>query len=163
MLAFTANRVILIQCTLSNGGITSDNSFFLVTDSSITGFVPGGSSIFSNGSSAIVLTRVQVSGNMIFNQGSNVQLLGVTQPGPGLNQIEDSARVRIGDASPATGGPPSIPSAIRGFNIRNFSTATLLQTSGINGNFNCMQGADAFCTTPANVSGTSNCGLCPKP
>lgn len=164
VLVFTANRLLLINCTLSNGGITSDDSLVLVTDSTISAFVPGGQSIFAFGSSSVVLTRVQVSGPLIFNQGANAQLLGVTQtPGPGTNQMDDSAYVRIGDASPAAGGPPSIPSVVRGFILRNFSKATLLQTSQITGNFNCSQGADAFCTTPTNVSGTSNCGLCPKP
>lgn len=161
VLAFGANRVLLIQSTLTNGGITSDDSFILAIDTSIAGFVPGGSSIFTNGSSSIAFTRVQVSGNMLFNQGTTAQLLGVTQPGPASNLVEDRAFVRIGDASRATGGPPSIPSAIRGFNLRNFSKATLLQTSTITGNLNCSQGADAFCSNPANVSGTSNCVQCP--
>ena len=162
ILAFTANRVLLFQSTLSNGGIASDDSLILMSDSSVTAFVPGGLSMMAFGSSAIVMTRVQVSGNMTFSQGANAQLLGVTQT-TGLNSIDDNAFVRIGDASPATGGPPSIPSAIRGFNLRNFSKATLLQTSVVTGNLNCAQGADAYCTTPTNVSGTSNCLQCPKP
>lgn len=163
VLAFGANRVLLTQCTLTNGGVTSDDSLILATDSTIAAFVPGGASISSFGSSAIALTRVQITGSMSFSQGSNVQLLGVTQLVPGLNQVDDSAYVRIGDASPATGGPPSIPSMVRGFSLRNFAKATLLQTSEINGNLSCTQGADAFCTTPGKVSGTSSCGLCPKP
>jgi len=160
---FTANRLLLTNCTLTNGGITSDNSLVLVTDSTLTGVPPGQNTIFAFGSSSIGLTRVTVNGSMQFNQGANVQLLGVTQVTTINNQMDDSAYVRIGDASPASGGPPSIPSTLRGFVIRNFSKAVLLQTSHITGNFNCSQGADAFCTTPGNISGTSNCGQCPKP
>ncbi|HKO44120.1 MAG TPA: right-handed parallel beta-helix repeat-containing protein [Pyrinomonadaceae bacterium] len=162
ILAFTANRVLLFQSTLTNGGIVSDDSLILMTDSTVAAFVPGGLSVNAFGSSAVSMTRVQVSGNMIFTQGANAQLLGVTQTS-GLNSIDDSAFLRIGDASPATGGPPSIPSALRGFNLRNFAKATLLQTSMITGNLNCGQGADAFCTTPSNVSGVSNCSQCPNP
>jgi hypothetical protein len=162
VLAFGANRVLLFQSTLTNGGIVSDDSLILMTDSSITAFVPGGGSMMAFGSSAVSMNRVQVTGNMSFSQGANAQLLGVTQTS-GLNLIDDNAFVRIGDASPATGGPPSIPSAVRSFNLRNFSKATLLQTSVITGNLNCAQGADAFCSLPTNVSGTSNCLQCPKP
>lgn len=163
VLAFTANRVLLTGCTLTNGGITSDDSLILATDSTISGLPPGGNTIFAFGSSAIVLTRVTVNGSMNLSQGANVQLLGVTQVTTINNVMDDSAYVRIGDASPAAGGPPSIPSTLRGFVIRNFSKVSLLQTSNITGNFSCSQGADAFCTTPANISGTSNCGQCPKP
>jgi hypothetical protein len=162
-LVFTANRLLLTNCTLTNGGLTSDDSLILVTDSTISGLAPGAQTIFAFGSSSVVLTRVQLNGSMVFNQGANAQLLGVTQTSTLINQMDDSAYVRIGDASPAAGGPPSIPSTVRGFALRNFSKATLLQTSTVTGNFNCSQGADAFCSTPANVSGTSNCGLCPKP
>lgn len=162
-LVFGANRLLLTNCTLTNGGITSDDSFVLVTDSTISGLAPGAQTIFAFGSSSVVLTRVQLNGSMVFNQGANAQLLGVTQTSTLINQMDDSAYVRIGDASPAAGGPPSIPSMVKGFTLRNFSKATLLQTSQVTGNFNCSQGADAFCSTPGNVSGTSNCGLCPKP
>lgn len=162
-IAFTATRLLLFSSTVTNGPITSDDSFVLITDSTITGLAPGNNTIFAFGSSAIALTRVTVNGSMTFNQGANVQLLGVTQVTTINNQMDDRAYVRIGDASPAAGGPPSIPSTLRGFIIRNFSKVSLLQTSSITGNFNCNQGADAFCTTPANISGTSNCGQCPKP
>ncbi|HXM50463.1 MAG TPA: right-handed parallel beta-helix repeat-containing protein [Pyrinomonadaceae bacterium] len=163
VLAFAANHVLLTNCTLTNGGITSDDSLVLLTDSTISGFGLGAQTIFAFGSSSVALTRVQINGSMVFNRGANAQLLGVTQTSSLINQMDDSAYVRIADASPAAGGPPSIPSMVRGFALRNFSKATLLQTSHVNGNFNCSQGADAFCSTPTNVSGTSNCGLCPKP
>jgi hypothetical protein len=162
-LAFAASRLLLTNCTLTNGGITSDDSLVLVIDSTISGLAPGGNTVFAFGSSSVQLTRVQVNGGMNFNQGAIVQLLGVTQTTPLTNTMDDRAYVKIGDASPATGGPPSIPSTVKGFLIRNFSKVALLQTSHVTGNFNCSQGADAFCTTPANISGTSNCGQCPKP
>jgi hypothetical protein len=163
--ALTANRLVFFECTLTNGGIQSDDSLVFLTDSSITAFVPGGISVGAVGASSVVLTRVQLTGGVNFSQGTSVQLLGVTQaasPTP-FNLIDDNAFVRIGDASPATGGPPSIASVMRSLNIRNFSNASLLQTSQISGNLNCSIGANAFCSMPLNVSGTSTCGLCPKP
>jgi hypothetical protein len=165
ILAFTANRLVFTECTLTNGGIQSDDSLVLVTDSTITAFVPGGQSVWAFGASSVVLTRVQLSGSVNFSQGTNVQLLGVTQtasPTP-FNLVDDNAFVRIGDASPAAGGPPSISSVMRSLTIRNFSNLSLLQTSEISGNLNCSIGANAFCTNPAKVSGASTCGLCPKP
>ena len=161
--AFTANRLLLFNSTLINGGITSDDSLVLVTDSTISGLPPGGNTIFAFGSSSVSLTRVQVNGGMNFGQGANVQLLGVTQTTSLTNVMDDSAYVRIGDASPAAGGPPSIPSSLKGFVMRNFTRLSLLQTSHITGSFNCSQGADAFCSMPANISGISNCGQCVKP
>lgn len=164
VLALTANRVLLFNSTLTGGGINSDTTLVIAPDTTIEGFVPNGLSLLASNHTLVNLTRVQVKGPMRFFQGSNAQLLGVTQTASAVpNQIDDGAFVRIGDASPAAGGPPSIPSAIQGFMLRNFSKLTLLQTSQISGNLNCSIGADAFCSTPTNVSGISNCGLCPKP
>lgn len=166
VLMFAASRILFDNCTLTNGGILSDDSLVLVTDSSIEQFAPNGGSLNANSASSVVLTRVQVKGVMRFNQGTNTQLLGVTQTpvaGTPPNSVDDNAFVRVADASPAAGGPPSIPTVVLGFQLRNFSNFSLLQTSQISGNLNCSLGANAFCSTPASVSGTSNCGLCPKP
>jgi hypothetical protein len=101
---------------------------------------------------------------MGFGQSTSAQLNGVTQtPGALRNGVNNSSFVGIADASPATGGPPSIASDVRGFNLNNFSNLSLFQTSQVSGNLNCSSGGNAFCAMPANVSGTSNCGLCPKP
>lgn len=166
VLIFAASRILFDNCALTNGGIISDDSLVLITDSSVEQFAPNGGSINANSASSIVLTRVQVTGVMRFNQGANAQLLGVTQTpvvGTPPNSVGDNAFVRVADASPAAGGPPSIASTVLGFQLNNFSNFSLLQTSQVSGNLNCTIGANAFCTTPSSVSGTSNCGLCPKP
>ena len=167
VLMFAASRILFDNCTVTNGGIQSDDSLVLITDSSLAQFTPNGGSLNASSASSVVLTRVQVTGTMRFNQGTNAQLLGVTQTpvvGSPPNFVDDNAFVRIADASPAAGGPPSIASVVLGFQLRNFSNFSLLQTSQISGNLNCGLGANAFCSTPAtSVSGISNCGLCPKP
>lgn len=162
--ASSSSTVILTANTLTNGGIqVSGGAFLTVVDSTIDARSPG-TSVFGTRSAVVNLTRVQVSGPMRFFQSSNAVLLGVTQTGSGSpNLVDENAFVKIGDASPATGGPPTIPSTVLGFSIQNFSNGSLLQTSQINGNLNCGPGANVFCANPANVSGTSNCALCPKP
>jgi hypothetical protein len=167
-LVSNGSRLLFNDCTLTGGGIQSDDALVLVSDSSIQYFAPNGPAVNASGASTIVLTRVQVEGPLRFSQSSTVQLFGVTQmpvpgfPGP-LNSVDNSAFARIGDASLATGGPPVIASSVQGFALRNFSNLSLLQTSHVTGNLVCSTGGNAFCQTPANVSGTSNCGLCPKP
>lgn len=155
------STVLLFESELANGAINLLQTFLGITDSTISAHAPD-ASVFGS-QSIFNLTRVQVTGPMRFNQSSNAVLLGVTQSGSGPNVVDENAFVRIGNASPVTGGPPSIPSNVLGFVLRNFSNFSLTQTSQISGNLNCAAGGNAFCTTPANVSGTSNCALCPKP
>jgi hypothetical protein len=103
---------------------------------------------------------------MRFFGGTTANLAGVTQtPGPTPNFADDAAYVKIGNAFAAipAPGPAPIASNVLGFGLSNFANASLLQTSQVTGSFSCGSGANAFCQTPANVSGTSNCGLCPKP
>ena len=153
----------LLQSTLANGGIQSTDSSLSVSDTTINASV-GGVSILANGQSFGTLMRLQISGPLRFSQGTNLTLLGVTQTSNGTgNTLDDNAYVKIADASPATGGSPNIPSVIFGLDLSNFSDASVRQTSQINGNLSCNSGANAFCANPANVSGTSSCGLCPKP
>jgi hypothetical protein len=163
LLALTGSSIVVGDTTVSNGGISSTASSLLIIDSTISGFAPNGASI-SDIQSTVNFNRVQISGSMIFNSGSNAQLFGVTQTTAAFpNSLDNSSFVRIGDASPATGGPPTIPSSVLGFTLRNFSNGSLQQTSQINGNLSCTQGSNAFCANLANISGTSNCTLCPKP
>jgi hypothetical protein len=110
------------------------------------------------------LTRTQLSGHIVLSNGSNTQLFGVTQTlATPFNIVDNNSFIRIGDAPPAAGGPPSIPSSLLGFSVRGFSNGMLLQNSQINGNLNCTQGGNTFCAVPAKVTGSSNCALCPKP
>lgn len=163
LLALTGSSIVVSDTTFSNGGISSTASSVLINDSTISGFAPNGASI-NDVQSTVSFNRVQVSGPMIFSSGSNAQLFGVTQTTAAFaNSLDNSSFVKIGDASPLGGGGPSIPANLLGFNLRNFSNATLQQTSQINGNLNCNQGGNAFCVNPAKVSGASNCALCLKP
>ena len=159
---FSGSTLILDSSTLTNGGIQLTNSVVQGFDSTIDAHTPNPSVV---GSQCIVsLTRVQIGGPLRLNQSSNGVLLGVTQfRNETANVVDENSFVRIANASPATGGPPTIPSAILGFTLQNFSNGSLLQTSQISGNLNCGPGANAFCANPTNVSGTSNCALCPKP
>ncbi|HKP87579.1 MAG TPA: hypothetical protein VJZ26_15875 [Blastocatellia bacterium] len=162
IIGLSGPTVIVIESTLTGGGILLTNGLLQALDSAIEAPAPTAS--VSGSQSIINMTRVQVIGPMRFNASSTAVLLGVTQPGGGTtNQVDDNSFVRIAAAPPATGGPPTIPSSIQGFSFQNFSTGSLLGNSQINGNFNCLPGANAFCAITANVSGTSNCSLCPKP
>jgi hypothetical protein len=153
---------VILRASALVGAVHVDFGYLGVFDSTIDSPAPG-ASVFG-GQTVFELRRVQVGGPMRFGSSSNAVLLGVTQTGSGSpNVVDENAFVRIGDASPATGGPPNIPSTVLGFSIQNFSNGSLLQTSQIIGNLNCGPGANAFCANPANVSGTSNCALCPKP
>lgn len=158
----SGGNVLLFETALAGGGIQLNNSLLNMADSTIDAPPP---MVSLSGSQTIMnLQRVQINGPMRFNAGSTTVLLGVTQPGTGtINQLDESAFIRIANASPATGGPATIPSSVQGFNVQNFSNGSLQQTSLINGNLNCGLGANVFCTPPFNVSGTSNCALCPKP
>ena len=169
------SQALLSDTALVNGGINIGNSSASLNDCSVQAFSsPGAAAVLAGGSSTVNLTRTQVEGPMRFFQGTTAQVFGVTQThgathGATPNSADDAAYVKIGNAVPACPlppcppGPPPIPSAVLGFNMSNFSSASLLQTSQVTGNLNCSHGANAVCPTPANVSGTSNCGLCPKP
>ena len=160
---FSASSLLLSDTTLNNGGINSFASSVSINDCTINGFGSTGAS-FVDGQSTVNLIRTQLTGQINLNGASNTVLLGVTQnPGTLPNLLDNAAFVRIGDASPSTSGPPSIPSNLRSFTLRDFSTGSLLQSSHVSGSLNCSSGANAFCANPANVSGTSNCALCPKP
>jgi hypothetical protein len=43
------------------------------------------------------------------------------------------------------------------------SNLVLQRNSVIDGNMICRAGSNANCVNPANVTGLTNCGLCPKP
>ena len=47
--------------------------------------------------------------------------------------------------------------------VSGFSKAEILGLATVAGNLNCDERGDAFCEDPGNISGTSNCGLCPVP
>lgn len=164
--ALTGSRVVLSESTLSEGGISIVASDAFVNDSTIVARPPGpGVPAAIGATHALVnLTRVEVGGALRFNQGTTAQLLGVVQQTRGSgNEVDDDAYVRIGDASPAEGGPPSISSVLLGLVARTFSRATLLQSSQIAGDLHCNLGGDVACTDPSRVSGVSSCGSCQGP
>jgi hypothetical protein len=155
--------VSISESSLTDGGVFTTDAILDVNDSTIDAR-PSQVSVNGTGQGQITLRRVQVGGPMSFFRGSNVHLLGVTQTRNEIfNLADDASFVRIGNAAPASGGPPTIPSTILGFNLGNFSNGRLQDTSQINGNLVCNTGANTFCNNPGNVSGTSSCALCPKP
>jgi hypothetical protein len=162
LLLFQGSIGVISNSTFTDGGINANGASAFITDSSVDGNAPNASLSASQG--AVNLTRVQVGGPLRFVQSSNALLSGVTQTRSETpNLVDDNSYTKIGNAAPATGGGPSIPSVVFGFNLSNFSTSSLLGTSQINGNVTCSAGANKFCANPANVSGASTCGLCPKP
>jgi hypothetical protein len=165
VLALAGSTAILIESTLTEGGLNLSNAVATITDSTIEARLPGPGialplqSLDSN----VTLTRSEVAGALSILQGSTVRLFGVVQTrSDGGNVADDDSFVRVADASPAAGGPPSIPSSIMGLTLRNFSNASLLQTSQLT-TVSCSLGSNAFCANPANVSGSSTCALCPVP
>src|SRR5207247_2633743 len=126
---FAGSSLLLSDTTLNNGAINSFASSMAVNDCTINGFGPTGASIV-DGQSTVNIVRTHLSGPLILNGASNTVLLGVTQtPGITPNSLDNASFVRIGDASPPAGGPPSIPSDVRGFRLQNFSNGSLLQSS----------------------------------
>ncbi|HEU4596714.1 MAG TPA: hypothetical protein VFS10_16370 [Pyrinomonadaceae bacterium] len=172
LFVLSGSQALMFDSALVNGGVNSGNSGVNFTDSSIEAF-PGAVAVLAGGSSNVGLARTQVEGPMRFFASTTAGLFGVVQThgtatGPVPNSADDAAFVKIGNAAPACPSPPCapappVPSSVLGFNLSNFSNASLLQTSTVTGNFNCTLGANAVCPTPANVSGTANCGLCTKP
>ena len=171
----SGSQLLLFDSAITGGSVNVGNSTAIVSDSFLQAFpASGAASVLAGASSNVSLTRTQVEGPMRFSQGTTALLFGVTQThGPAIgstpNSADDAAFVKIGNAFPVCAlppcppGPPPIPSAVLGFNLSNFSNASLLQTSQVTGNLNCSLGGNAVCPTPANVNGTSNCALCPKP
>lgn len=164
LIGLSSARVLFFDSSLSSGSLSGDNSSVLLVDSTIDAPVAPHLTLDWR-HSQVTVTRVQIGGAMRLTQGSYVQLQGVTQSAsPVFNLVDGNTFVSIADASPALGGPPSIQSSVLGFSLRNFSNASLLQTSQIVGNLNCSLGANAVCPTPANISGiTSGCSACIKP
>jgi hypothetical protein len=171
VIAFASSHVLFDHCAVTNGPLGSnDGALLQLTDCSIAGLAPSGLSVNASSASSVFFTRVQVKGAMRFAQGANAQLFGVTQtalpnaPPPTFNSLDDNAYVRVGDAPPAAPPGPPVVTSLIGMNLRNFSKFSMLQNSTINGNLVCNLGADAVCTTPSNISGTTaNCTQCHKP
>jgi parallel beta-helix repeat protein len=75
----------------------------------------------------------------------------------GINGVFD-ASVRLFDGSSLLATGPL------GTLVEEFGRLTLYDdTVTVTGNLECFAGGDAFCADPAQVSGTSSCGQCPKP
>lgn len=155
----SASRFVLNQSTMTSGGIQSDEAIVIATDSTIEAAASNLLALGTTGGSTVSLTRVELAGQLVFNQKTSVQLFGVTQSGAMPNQANHSTFVRVASAaSPA--GP--VASDVGGFTLNDFSNLALLDASKV-ASLLCNSGSNAFCAVPNNVTGTSNCALCPKP
>jgi hypothetical protein len=153
------------QSTFTGGPVRADNSSVLISDSSIDVSAPNVPSVNSITNTSFSMTRVQITGRMFFGQGSIASLNAVTQTLTGTqpNQATMNSHVTVGSAGQPTGGPPNINSNLANFDLNNFANLVLSQGSTIDGNLTCRSGSDAFCANPADVTGQTNCGKCPKP
>jgi hypothetical protein len=158
----SASRLVLNQSTLTGGGIQSEKSIVNASDTNIEAGASNSPALGTSGGSTVSLTRVQLTGQLVFNQKTSVQLFGVTQlpgaSGPLPNQANHSTFVRVASISSPTG---VIASDVGPFVLNDFSNLALLDNSKTVG-LSCNSGSNAFCAVPANA-GASNCGLCPKP
>jgi hypothetical protein len=162
----TVNSIVNFgqQSTFTGGPIRSEGSSVGIADSTINVSATNVPSVNSVSNSSVNMTRVQVTGRLFF-QGSNAVLLAVTQGALGAqpNQATLGSQVTVGAAGQPGGGPPNINSTLAKFDINNFSNLILNQGSTIDGDLVCRFGGNAYCVDPANVTGATNCALCPKP
>ena len=154
------------QSTLTGGPVRAEGSSVTISDSSIDVSALNVPSVNSISETALILTRVQITGRLFFGQGSNAALNAVTQSTltGQPNQANFGSHVVVGSAGqPPPGGPPNINSSLGPFDLNNFANLVLSQGSTIDGDLVCRSGSDAFCSNPAGVLGATNCGKCPKP
>jgi hypothetical protein len=157
---------LIIQSSFTGGAVRGEGSLINIADSTISSTSPGTPSVSALNANTVSLTRVEVFGRMIFGQGTTAALNGVTQTGIGMlpNEANVGSNVVVVSAGQPTGGPPNIDSYLANFDLGNFSNLALNAASTIDGNLICRTGSNANCPNPAaNVTGVTNCGLCPKP
>jgi len=161
------NSIALInQSSFTGGAVRGEGSLISIADSTISSTSPGTPSVSAINANTVNLTRVEVLGRMIFGQGTTAALNGVTQTGIGMlpNEANVGSNVVLGSAGQPTGGPPNIDTMLANFDLNNFSNLAMNAASTIDGNLICRTGSNANCPNPAaNVTGATNCGLCPKP
>jgi hypothetical protein len=153
------------QSAFSGGPVRAEGSTINIADSTISTTSPGTPAINATNGNSVVLTRVEIFGRMFFGQGTTAALNAVTQTGIGMqpNEAGFGSTVVVASAGQPTGGPPNIDSYLVNFTLSNFSNLVLNQASTIDGDLICRTGSNAHCINPANVTGATNCGLCPKP
>lgn len=156
---------LINQSNFEGGPIRAEGSSISISDSTVASTMPGTPGMNATNGNSVNLTRVDILGRMFFGQGTTANLLGVTQTGIGMQPNEASAgsNIIVGSAGQPTGGPPNINSTLANFNLTNFSNLVLQQGSIIEGDMICRSGGNAHCVNPENVTGVTNCGLCPKP
>src|SRR5690349_3270444 len=153
------------QSAFTGGPVRAEGSTLNIGDSTISSTSPGTPSINATLGNSIILTRVEILGRMFFGQGTTAALNAVTQTGIGMqpNEAGFGSTVVVASAGQPAGGPPNIDSSLANFSLSNFSNLVLNPGSTIGGDLICRTGSNAHCANPANVTGATNCGLCPKP
>jgi hypothetical protein len=155
------NRGVVLEASL----LLAEDTIFTanIADSTIDALAPNPSMSGSEG--IFNLTRVQIGGPMRFFQDSNALLSGVTQfrsEGPDI--VDDNSFVKIQNASPTPGTPPSIPSSVWGFNLLNFSNAlqpTILRASGSSTRTSTASPKATAMTSTPEYQPPSGCGMEP--
>jgi hypothetical protein len=159
LLASNASSVVMLNATLTGGGVNAAGASVSLLDSSVTAF-PGGAAI-ANGDGQVALTRVTLEGPLNLSNGGSTRLFGVTQvavAAPGLNGLDAASFLSVSDSG-------AIGSSLINLRVANFSSATIGGLSKINGNLVCQQGGNMYCPNASvNVTGTTTgCALCQKP
>ena len=174
--AISENAVV----TLSNTRVENNPGFgvgafagavLFIEDSTVTG--NGTNAVVAASSGQVFVASSDLSGGVVsFNNGilrmtggllngvivsvmsGTVQFSGVSQTGP-LILVNGNSSLR------ALGG--SVLDVTLFALVDDFSNFVLREGSTLSSDLLCSSGGDAFCDVPADVSGVSTCGLCPKP
>jgi hypothetical protein len=159
VLAGSSSTVVLRESSLAHG-VLAMHALVTMTDSSVMGR-PGIAAVRAVDHSSVTLTRTPVVGSLLVERGSNLILQRVVQTSrDGPNLASGDSYILIEDAGDPASRTGLSGSTVLGLVLKAFSRANLLGTSTINGSLSCIQGANASCDNPANVTEGSSCGLC---
>lgn len=106
---------------------------------------------------SVRLGSISLTGALFVEVKSSAVLENTTQTMPGgstaYNEIAvDSSLVVVGTASLAAD-----------VEFQAFATGVFYEGTSVSGSLECYTGSDAACEDPSDITGTSDCALCPKP
>jgi len=152
--AYSDARVQVSDSEISSpiGLYSAEASQLWVDDSTVEGTSQGisvidGGQVTISGSEVSGPISVESNGLVLFDDTDQIA------NSAGLNSLTVDATMELTSGSSLLGDT----------SIDGFSKLLVRDTSALNGNLACSAGGDAYCDRPANVTGTSTCGLCPSP